>query len=153
MEIKIRIFKISDARDAAEIIKEGWTSLISKDYSKTAVENQIDGNTPEKLIEKSKHIHYFIAEHKNIIVGIGGFSKEKIQTFFVTPKYHKMGIGSALIKRVLTEAKKDGIQSLDCWSTFQAESFYTLYGFTKKRIIFVDLNEFSITFVLMNRAI
>lgn len=153
MNINVRKFKDNDAQEVSEIIKVGWRSLISKNYSKTAVENQIKENSPKKLIEKSKKVRYFVAEGKNKILGIGGYDEEKVQTFFVKSEEHEKGIGRALMKKVLTEAKKEGIQFLDCWSTFQAEKFYGFFGFERKKIITIGDNNNLISFILMTKSV
>ena len=131
--IRIRKFKKGDAIKVSNVIKKSFRSIISKNYTKESVEDQIKENSPKKILEKAKKVKYFVAVEKGKIVGFGGYNEEKIHTFFVIPERHGKGIGSKILERVLTEAKKDGIKSLKCWSTFNAENFYSSFGFKKRK--------------------
>lgn len=71
-----------------------------------------------------KEIHYFVAENRGKILGIGGYSTEKIHTFFVRPEIQGQGIGGRIMEKILDEASKDRIKTLKCWSTLSAVKFY-----------------------------
>ena len=147
--IRIRKFKKGDAIKVSNVIKKSFRSIISKNYSKKSVEDQIKENSPKKILEKAKKVKYFVAVEKGKIVGFGGYNEEKIHTFFVIPERHGKGIGSKILERVLTEAKKDGIKSLKCWSTFNAENFYSSFGFKKRKKLTLKTKNSSISFMEM----
>jgi N-acetylglutamate synthase-like GNAT family acetyltransferase len=149
MSIRIRKFKKEDALKVADIIKKGFLSLAPKYYSKKSVLWQIDENSPDKLLEKAKKINYFVAIENDKMLGIGGYSAEKVHTFFVRPEMQGKGIGSKIIKRCLQEAKKQNVKKLKCWATFSAEKFYSKFGFEKKRKITVRSKGDSITYIEM----
>src|SRR3989344_2471875 len=151
MKIKIRKFKKKDAVKASNIIKQGWLSIISKEYPEKAVENQIKENSPKKIFEKSKQVHYYLAICNEKVLGIGGYNQEKVQAFFVKPGIRRKGIGSKIMARVLKRARREGIQSLDCWSTYGAERFYNSFGFKRKHKIKVENNNNPIFFILMTK--
>lgn len=109
----IRKFRKSDARKASNIIKKGFQTANSCDYSGESINEQVESNSPKNLIEKSETVNYFVASEKNKILGIGGHDKIKVHTFFVDPKLYRRGIGKKLMERVLSEAKKEGIKTLD----------------------------------------
>jgi len=147
--IRIRKFKKGDAIKVSNVIKKSFRSIISKNYTKESVEDQIKENSPKKILEKAKKVKYFVAVEKGKIVGFGGYNEEKIHTFFVIPERHGKGIGSKILERVLTEAKKDGIKSLKCWSTFNAENFYSSFGFKKRKKLTLKTKNSSISFMEM----
>ena len=153
MDIKIRKFRNEDAIKTSNIIKQGWRSIISKDYPEKAVENQIKESSPKKIIKKSKKVHYFVAINKDKVVGIGGYNQEKVQTFFIRPEDRRKGIGGKIMKKVLIEAKREGIKTINCWSTYHAESFYNSFGFIRKDIIHVQNNNNPISFILMTKKL
>ena len=147
--IRIRKFKKGDAIKVSNVIKKSFRSIISKNYTKESVEDQIKENSPKKILEKAKKVKYFVAVEKGKIVGFGGYNEEKIHTFFVIPERHGKGIGSKILERVLTEAKKDGIESLKCWSSFNAENFYASFGFKKIKKLNLKTKNSSISFMEM----
>ena len=147
--IRIRKFKKGDAIKVSNVIIKSFRSIISKNYTKESVEDQIKENSPKKILEKAKKVKYFVAVEKGKIVGFGGYNEEKIHTFFVIPERHGKGIGSKILERVLTEAKKDGIKSLKCWSTFNAENFYSSFGFKKRKKLTLKTKNSSISFMEM----
>ena len=151
--IRIRKFRNEDAIKAANIIKQGFLSLVPKFYSKKSVLWQIKENSPKNLIERSKNINYFVAVENSKILGIGGYSSEKVHTFFVRPSLQGKGIGGKIIKKCLNKAKRDGLKELKCWATFNAEPFYSKFGFKKKKKITLKTNKGSISFIEMVKTI
>ena len=149
MSTQIRKFKNDDVIKVVNVIKKSFRSLISKKYTKAAIEDQIKENSPKKILEKSKKIRYFVAIENGKIVGFGGYSKEKIHTFFVLPQMQGKGIGGKILERALSEAKEEGIKYLKCWSTFNAENFYTSFGFEKRKKLNFKTKNSSISFMEM----
>ena len=147
--IRIRKFKKGDAIKVSNVIKKSFRSIISKNYTKESVEDQIKENSPKKILEKAKKVKYFVAVEKGKILGFGGYNEEKIHTFFVLPEMQGKGIGSRILEKVLTEAKKDWIKSLKCWSTFNAENFYSSFGFKKRKKLTLKTKNSSISFMEM----
>jgi|TARA_B100001971_G_C18206360_1_gene547867 N-acetylglutamate synthase-like GNAT family acetyltransferase len=150
--MRIRRFKEKDSIKASNIIKKGF-QLSSSNYSEESIKEQIEENSPKKLIEKSKKINYFVATEKDKILGIGGYDRKKVYTLFVDPKYHRKGIGKKIIERVLSEAKMVGIKTLDTWSTFHAEKFYSSIGFKRIKKFTLKCKYSSIKFVLMRKKL
>ncbi|KKP27666.1 MAG: GNAT family acetyltransferase [Parcubacteria group bacterium GW2011_GWA2_31_28] len=153
MNIKIREIKNKDTIKVSNIIKQGWLSIVSEEYPKKAVENQIKENSSKQIIEKSKKVHYYVAISRSRIVGIGGYNEEKVQTFFVNTANHREGVGSKIMERVLKEAKREGLKFLNCWSTYSAVKFYKSFGFIKRRRIKVNNNDNPIYFILMTKKL
>src|SRR3989339_1137147 len=133
--IRIRKFKEEDANMASVVVKRSLRSIVSHGHSKQSIEDQIKCNSPKRMRERSQYVQYFVAIEENSIVGIGGYDHQKVHTFFVEPNRQGKGIGKALMKKVLAEAKKKGIPSLICWSTFPAVPFYSRLGFKPTRKI------------------
>ncbi len=153
MDIQIRKFREEDAIEVSDVIKKAFLSIISEEYNKESIEDQIKENPPKKLIEKAKKVTYFVAIEKDKILGFGGYDKEKIHTFFVKPEIQRKGIGSKIMERILREAKKDGIKFLKCWATLNAEKFYTSFGFKKGEKLTLQTKNSPITFLVMTRKL
>lgn len=153
MSIQVRKFREEDAVPVSNIIKMGFRSIISDDYSKESVEWQIEENSPKKLIKKAKKVKYYVAVEGDKIVGFGGYNAEKVHTFFVDPEIHGKGIGSKILKRVLSDAKENGIKSVKCWATFNAVKFYSKFGFKKLKKLELKSGKKSITFMEMEKKL
>lgn len=151
--MRIRKFKNKDAEEVFNFIKKGFQDINSPYYSQESIIEQIESNTPEKLIEKSIKVNYFVVTEKNKILGIGGFDKKKIFTFFVDSEYHRKGVGRKIMLKVLSEARKKGIKKLDCWSTFYAERFYSSFGFERIKKFTLACKQSSIDFILMRKEL
>ena len=149
MPIKVRKFKDKDAAEVSNVIAQSFRTLISHSYTKESVEDQIKENSPKKILEKAKKVKYFVAVEKGKILGFGGYNPEKIHTFFVLPEMQGKGIGSKILEKVLSEAKTEGIKSIKCWSTFNAENFYSSFGFKKRKKLNLKTKNSSISFIEM----
>lgn len=125
----IRRFKKEDAIEISRIIKECFLSLDLGKHTKVGINLQIENNDPDNLIARSRKINYYVAETNGRLVGICGFDENKIHTFFIDLHFHKQGIGSKLLLRIMKEAKNKGITMLTIWSTVYAYPFYVKYGF------------------------
>ena len=149
MSTLVRKFKKQDAIKVSNVIKKSFRSIISKNYTKESVEDQIKENSPKKILEKASKVKYFVAVENGKILGFGGYSREKIHTFFVLPEMQGKGIGSKILEKVLSEAKTEGIKSIKCWSTFNAENFYSSFGFKKRKKLNLKTKNSSISFIEM----
>lgn len=153
MSIRVRKFREADAAKVSNIIKKGFRSIISDDYSKKSVEWQIKENSPKKLTEKAKNVKYYVAVDGDKVLGFGGYNAEKVHTFFVDPGIHGKGIGSKIMERVLSDAKKDGVKAVKCWATFNSVQFYSKFGFKKLKKIKLRSGKNSITFMEMKKKL
>lgn len=151
--MRIRKFRQKDAQEVSTIIKKGFQIANASHYSKESIQEQIENNSPEKIIEKSNTVHFFVAVTNDKILGIGGYDKERVHTFFVDSNEMRKGIGGKIMKRVLSEAAKRGIQTLDCWSTLSAEMFYASCGFCRMKRFTVQGTYSTIEFVLMRKTL
>ncbi len=133
--ITIRQFKHSDASASSALIRSCWETMRLGDYAVEGIALQIEGTTPEKLVELSGSTKFYVAAEDGAIVGFGGYNKEKIRLFFVKPGFQRRGIGSRILDKVLSDARNEGIQRLECYSTIYAEPFYLRHGFVKEGVV------------------
>ena len=149
----IRKFRDEDAIRVSNIIKDGFQISNAPYYSKNSIQEQVEANSAENLIEKAKKVNYFVAVKQDKIVGFGGYDNKKVHTLFVDPEEQRQGIGKKILERILSEAKKEGIISLDSWSTYYAEKFYNNHGFKKIKNFVLQCKKSSIEFILMRKEI
>jgi GNAT superfamily N-acetyltransferase len=133
--MKIRKFQKEDAKKVAYIIHKAIFEVLSKDYPKRVCQNLCKGNTPSKLIEKSKirNRDIFVLEEGNKVLGTGSLSGNMVRTVFVNPRYHGKGVGRKLMNHIEKVAKKKGLKTLQFHSSLTAEGFYKKLGYKKIR--------------------
>lgn len=149
--MKIRRFKDEDAIKVLEIIKDCFENLDIGKHTQKGIQLQLECNSPEKLIKKSKEIKYFVVEIDKKVIGIGGYDSQKIHTLFISPKYQKKGYGRLVLERILFEAKNKGIKSLFTWSTVFATNFYKSFGFKIVKEIDLPKGRKDITLIEMKK--
>jgi N-acetylglutamate synthase-like GNAT family acetyltransferase len=142
-EIKIRRFRESDAMGVSKLIHRCWEEMDLGDYDQKGIRLQIESTEPEKLVELSKNITFFVAEHENNVAGFGGHDQELVRLLFVTPEYQRKGIGSSLLEMILNHAREKGIKKLECNSTIYAVPFYAKNGFLEKGAVDFKIIHFS----------
>lgn len=96
---------------------------------------------------------YYVAVDDGKIVGCGGWTHEKpgtseivpgeahIRHFASDPALIGKGIGRALFEHSKAAAKKDGVDTLICYSTLNAELFYKSLGFETIELFDLDMGD------------
>jgi len=149
--MEIRRFNNSDAPAVSALIKECYLKADIGGHTESGKQMQIWSNNPENLVKRAATIKYFVAVENQKIIGICGYDKEKIYTWFVDINYHKLGVGNKLLQKVLSEAQAEGLKSILTWSTVYAEKIYRAYGFEKVRDIFLPEGKKDITLIEMQK--
>ena len=135
--MEIRRFKKADAPEVSQLIKECYLKLDIGGHTERGRKMQIWGNNEEDLIKRSVNINYFVAVENKKIIGICSYDKEQVHTWFVDINFHSCGIGKALLQKLLSEARAEGLKSITTWSTFYAEKFYLAFGFDRVKEIYL----------------
>jgi len=151
--VEIRAFEIRDAQDVFSIIKECFNKIDLGMHTSSGIQIQLEGNSPEKLIEKSHKVRYFVAIQNTKVIGICGHDHERIHTLFIKPDYHHEGIGGKLLDFVLQHAKIEGLSEIRTWSTYFAVDFYKRFGFQVLNDIYLPEGKRDIGLVEMVRTI
>lgn len=135
MAVQIRRFTDDDAVPVSRIVRTCYTTINLGDYGPDSVAAQLQEYSPEKLIENSRTTKLFVAVADGEVVGVGGYSPERIRTVFVAPLHHRRGIGAMIVSRVLKDARQHGVKHLESWSTPFAEPFYLKMGFKRNEVL------------------
>ena len=129
--MEIRKFTDRDAAVVSALIKKCFDTMDVGGHTEEGKRMQIESNSPQNLMRRAQSVRYCIAVEENNVVGICGFDHNKVQTLFVDIRYQHIGIGKALLHKVLKEAMNEGLSSLKTWATFYSERFYSNAGFRK----------------------
>ena len=130
-KIEIRKFTDRDADSVSALIKECFDTINLGGHTEEGKRMQIKANSSQSLVRRAQSVRYFVAAKEEKVLGTCGFDQKKVHTLFVDIRFQHMGIGKALLHRVLTEAMNVGLSRLKTWATFYSERFYSNAGFRK----------------------
>lgn len=151
--MEIRKFTYKDATFVSKLIGECFNTLDLGGHTEEGKRLQIESNSPENLIKKAQTVRYFVAVEGDQIVGICGYDKYKVQTLFVDVRHQNKRIGKALLDKVLSEAKNEGLTSLITWATLYSETFYCALGFEKLGKICLPKDRKDIVLIEMRKRL
>ena len=149
--MEIRKFADRDAASVSALITQCFNTIDLGGHTEEGKRIQIESNSPENLIKRAQIVQYLVACEGIRIIGICGYDRHKVQTLFVDIDYQNQGIGKTLLHKILLEAVKDGITSLDTWATFYSERFYRAFGFEKTGEIHLPDGMSEIILIVMKK--
>jgi N-acetylglutamate synthase-like GNAT family acetyltransferase len=152
--MKIRKFQRKDARRCYNIIAKCLKTVNKEEDSPQTLDNLRKDNLPQRLIEKTKEWRILVAEDNGYVLGLGAYDSEGIlHSFFIDPKSHHQGIGSAILKRIEEDAKKQGIKVITAYSSLFAEGFYSKKGYRRIKKGKVPYKGDMISFIKMEKKL
>ena len=131
MTISVRGMNGKDVPGVTAVVTDCYKFLAQREEYTT---QQLDRLIAEKCSEQDIRATYenrkcFVAEVHNIVVGITTVNRStKIEEFFVLPKYHRQGIGTALFTKVEQWLAAQGHKDLTVNTTGSAIAFYKTMG-------------------------
>ena len=151
LNIVVRQATADDVRTLETLIAESARGLGQPDYSLNQIEAAIGTAwaVDRQLIRDGT---FWIAEVSGEIVGCGGWSRRqavaganpgseaevlspavhaaRIRAFFVHPRWARLGVGTALLKKCEEEARAAGFRSVELLATLPGERLYASRGYT-----------------------
>lgn len=163
--MKIIVATPDDDEDINAVLTASFSSLLTAKYDDillTSILPRVTRINPILLTSGT----YYMAIDDDKIVGCGGWTHEKpgtteivpgeahIRHFATDPAQIGKGIARALFEHSKACAKKEGIHTLVCYSTLNAELFYKSLGFEKIEFFDLDMGD-GLTFpsILMKAEI
>lgn len=153
-KIIIRPYSRNDAQDLANIYYYTIHNINSRDYS----EEQMNAWAPISCLqtagwqEKWKKVAPIVAEIENKIVGFAEFEANgHIDCFYVHHEYQGCGVGSALMKEMLNQAKKLKLKRIFAEVSITAKPFFEAQGFGVVKEQNVAIREVKLTNFVMEK--
>ncbi|WP_447969325.1 GNAT family N-acetyltransferase [Nitrospira sp. M1] len=85
-------------------------------------------------------------------IGFGGLEKTgRIASLFVRPEYMRQGVASALLKRLLTEARSNGIHELTTQASEFSKPLFEQFGFAVMNIERTSFKNVAFTRYVMRK--
>ena len=165
-ELMFRKAASEDSRSIAELIAESVRFLARGIYDERQIELSIRTvfGVDHQLIADGT---YFVVEsNTGQIAGCGGWSKRKtlygasaydqsrdpelldpnidaakIRAFFVHPDFARQGIGSAILEKCESEAKRAGFASAEMMATLPGVPLYSARGYSGNELVQIPVGE------------
>lgn len=147
----IETVSVDDLPEILAVFKASVNSC-SEDYSHDQINAWLSGiNNKAKWLERIES-QYFICAREN---GIQGFASLKscgeIDVFFVHPNYQNLGVGKGLLKALLSQANKLGVENVTSFVSKTALPFFSNNGFKVIRNNEVVISGVALQNYLMQR--
>ena len=146
--ITIRKFKEDDVKKISKLTVDCLEKVNSKDMNNSELNFGKQYYSESGLLSISKLFNIFVCEKNGEIIGSIAHNKNKIHNFFVSPEYHKQGIGIQMLEFIEEIIAKD-FNKIVLDSSPYAVEFYKKFGY---KVAKVSKNEFG-TFVEMLKVI
>ncbi len=140
-DFRIRVTSLKDKESVTALLQASYPKLMSSRYSLEILFTVLPAITqanPSLLLSGT----FYVAETTNkLIIGCGGWTREKpgtgeiktgighIRHFATHPEWVGKSVGRKIYERCEQEAKIANIDSLECYSSLNAEGFYRALGF------------------------
>src|SRR6266702_5467596 len=175
--LNLRVATLEDREALRELIDRSARELSRSDYRAEQVEGALQGafGVDSQLIQDGT---YFVVEAGAALVGCGGWSYRrtvfggdgraerdsgvldpgrdpaKIRAFFVDPAHARKGIGTMLLEKCETEARRRGFSRVELMSTLPGVRLYSARGYSGIERVHYDVAPgVVIEFVPMSKAI
>lgn len=135
----IRLFENKDAEEVSALIAKTLRTTNIRDYSEEYIENDIHVLTPEFMIERAKHTHFYVVCDGETIVGCGAIGpywgkedESSLFTIFVLPEYQGQGIGRTIIETLEADEYFLRAKRIEIPASITACAFYRKMGYDYK---------------------
>jgi GNAT superfamily N-acetyltransferase len=135
MAISVRRAALEDTEVAIAVVRESITRLCVADHEgdPLTLEPWLRNKTADNFARwiASVENHVVVAELDSVVGGVAAFHRSgEIRLCYVAPDRQHVGIGTALLATLETQARAWGVQKLVLNSTIGARSFYEHNGYT-----------------------
>lgn len=137
--IEVRKFKIEDAVELSNMIRETLLLVNSKDYSMAFIQKTIDELSPEEMISRSLWMNLYVVLLEGKIVGCGGIgaywgseTESSLFNIFVSAKHQRQGIGRKIIETLENDEYFLRAKRVEIPASKTALAFYKKMGYSFK---------------------
>jgi len=127
----IRRYRRSDLDSIIELFHDTIHAINARDYS----QEQLNAWAPKNINRNSWHERFsssitYVAAENDIIVGFGNLTDDGWIDMLYTHKDHqRKGIASAILLKLMEDAKSSGFTTLHTEASIVAEPLFEAYGF------------------------
>ena len=145
----VRKSNAADLGPVTELLQASYPVLMKSAYDSEMLDPALKLMTRANPKLLSSGTYYVAESESGTLVGCGGWTREQpgddvirdgighIRHFGTHPDWSRRGIGSGIYRLCEEDAREAGIHRFECYSSLNAEAFYSTLGF--KRIAIVDI--------------
>jgi putative acetyltransferase len=154
--ILIRKLVESDLESCVQLFFETVHSVNKKDYT----DDQLDAWAPATITTSDPrcltilaHIAY-VAEVNKQFVGFGDMTEQGyLDRLYVHHEYQRMGIASAIVKKLEEQALKIGIEEITTHASITAKPFFESFGYVVCKQQEVDVDGVKLVNFIMKKTL
>jgi N-acetylglutamate synthase-like GNAT family acetyltransferase len=164
--IRLRVAGSADADKVGALLAASYSRLLCARYDSDTLGRALPFLTRANSALLTSGTYYVAERQPSNIIGCGGWTtacpgseeiiegEAHIRHFAIHPEWVRCGIGTSLLTRSFSDARRLGIRKLHCFSTLNSELFYRASGFDTVGPIDVPMGT-SLKFpgVLMSREL
>ncbi|MGX8715977.1 MAG: GNAT family N-acetyltransferase [Lachnospiraceae bacterium] len=135
----IRRFIPNDEEKVSALIAETLREVNIKDYSREYIEKVVQSLQPEDILKRAKWTHFYLVCDGDRILGCGAIGpywdkvdESSLFTIFVSPEYHRQGIGRKIIETLEKDEYFLRAHRVEIPASITAAPFYIKMGYTYK---------------------
>lgn len=128
--LRVRKFRSEDAAEVARLHRGTIRAINRNDYTPRQIRVWSGITTAKRFRDSIGKFIRFVAVENEVIVGFGDFTLDgDLAGMYVHKNWQGKGAGSALLRKIESEAKKRGVMQLEVTSTITAKTFYEQHGY------------------------
>jgi len=165
-EYVIRTATHSDAASVTALLQASFPILMRTAYDTAKLAPALELMTKAQPALLASGSYYVAESQEGSLVGCGGWTREHpgdgiikeevghVRHFGTHPDWTNRGIGRAIYSLCETDARDAGVTRMDCYSSLNAEGFYSALGFDRVHLLDLEMtSNVSLPCVLMHRRI
>jgi N-acetylglutamate synthase-like GNAT family acetyltransferase len=148
----IRRSNLGDLAAVTELLQASYPTLMKSAYDPAMLDPALKLMTSANPSLLSSGTYYIAESGNGAVVGCGGWTRERpgaeaeteavghVRHFGTHPDWTRRGIASAIFRRCEEDARASGIREFECYSSLNAECFYSALGFERIAILDLQMN-------------
>lgn len=147
----IRVSNLGDVANVTKLLEESYPTLMKSAYDPDTLGPALKLMTRANPALLSSGTYYVAESQEGALVGCGGWTRERpgekveaesighIRHFGTHSDWIRKGIGSAILRKCVRDARASGIRELECYSSLNAERFYGALGFERIAVFNIEM--------------
>ncbi len=150
---KVRAATEKDLTQVSDLLAASYSELMIRFYDEVLLRDALPKITRANPVLLTSGTYYLAQSKGGRIIGCGGWTQERpgtgeiipnfahIRHFATHPDWIGEGVGKAIFDQCKIQALAKGIRNFECYSSLNAEGFYTAMGLRRVRQVDVDMGE------------
>ena len=166
LDYEVRVARPEDTAAVDRLLQVSYPKLMASSYDEELLAPALKLMTKANASLLGSGTYYVAELSTGLVVGCGGWTLERpgtgtvephmghIRHFATHPGWTRRGVGRAIYRLCESAARSAGVIAFECYSSLNAEKFYSALGFENIREIDIELQpSVVLRAVLMRREL